>query len=169
MYEIPVFSAVTWMLPLAGKKGMHWQFNRTTNPYSTSAWHADACCHPKRSGHLILSLVIAFCLLEEEKAMLSLSTSDTADGEHDFTSDATPVMREPIYLSPEEDDVYVSGEIGGTVIDFTHPDNKAWEKNLLSNIGWEWFADNKVSVVYVVLLCHNLLAMHCDNITDLFW
>jgi len=41
MYEIPVFSAVMWMLPLAGKKGMEWQFNRTINPYSTSAWHTD--------------------------------------------------------------------------------------------------------------------------------
>ena len=42
MYEIPVFSAVIWMLPLAGKKGTDWQFNATVNPYSTSAWHADA-------------------------------------------------------------------------------------------------------------------------------
>ena len=49
MYEIPVFSAVIWMLPLAGKRGIDWQFNRTANPYNTADWHADRCCHPKVS------------------------------------------------------------------------------------------------------------------------
>ena len=59
MYEIPVFSAVIWMLPLAGKKGIDWQFNRTANPYNTADWHADRCCHIGISGILVyMSFVV---------------------------------------------------------------------------------------------------------------
>lgn len=50
LYEIPVFSASIWMLPLASKLGIEKQFPKqfdTTNPYSTHDWHADACCHRK--------------------------------------------------------------------------------------------------------------------------
>jgi hypothetical protein len=50
LYEIPVFSASIWMLPLASKLGMEKQFPKQfglTNPYSTLDWHADACCHRK--------------------------------------------------------------------------------------------------------------------------
>ena len=145
MYEIPVFSAVIWMLPLAGKRGLYWQFNRTANPYNTAAWHADACCHPKPSGHLVLSLVLAHCILEEEKIMLSYSDQDTAYGQRDFTIDNPPSMREPLYLSPDEDNMFVmnnSTSAGG--FDFTDPDGeKSWKKSIVSNTGWSWYADNK--------------------------
>lgn len=35
IYEIPVFSASIWILPLSSKQGTAWQFNGT-NPYATS-------------------------------------------------------------------------------------------------------------------------------------
>jgi len=144
-YEIPVFSSVIWMLPLAGKKGIDWQFNGTVNAYSTSAWHADACCHPKPSGHLILSLVLAYCIMEEERVMLSYNELDTADGERDFTMDATPTMREPLYLSPQEDDLYVRNNLTYSGFDFTDPSKgeKSWENIIVARDGWTWYADNK--------------------------
>ena len=42
MYEVPVFSAVIWMLPMAGKRGKYWQFNSTLYPYASSTWHSDS-------------------------------------------------------------------------------------------------------------------------------
>lgn len=50
LYEIPVFSASIWMLPLASKLGVKYQFPKEfeelniTHPYSTGDWHADRCC-----------------------------------------------------------------------------------------------------------------------------
>ena len=59
----------------------------------TADWHADACCHSKAAeGHLILSLVLAHCFIEEEKIMLSYNEKDTASGERDFTMDSSPTM-----------------------------------------------------------------------------
>ncbi|KAL7544982.1 hypothetical protein ACHAWF_008356 [Thalassiosira exigua] len=143
IYEIPVFSAVIWMLPLSMKKGRDWQFNRTENPYSTSAWHADACCHPPAQGHLILTLVIAYCMVEEEKIMMSYNEFDTAEGEHDFTMDTVPILRTPLYLSPEEDDMYVWSKTEA-VADFSDPNGeKDWKNIVAANEGWSWYADNK--------------------------
>eukprot|EP00581_Thalassiosira_minuscula_P011702 CAMPEP_0183718108 /NCGR_PEP_ID=MMETSP0737-20130205/11454_1 /TAXON_ID=385413 /ORGANISM="Thalassiosira miniscula, Strain CCMP1093" /LENGTH=541 /DNA_ID=CAMNT_0025947601 /DNA_START=302 /DNA_END=1923 /DNA_ORIENTATION=+ len=146
MYEIPVFSAVIWMLPLAGKKGRDWQFNRTANPYNTAAWHADACCHPPKKGHVLLSLILAYCLLEEQKVMQSDINFDIAPGQRDFTADiSSPILREPLYLSPEEDNMYVLQddlECGG--FDFTDPQKQeSWKDAVVANRGWDWFADNK--------------------------
>jgi len=157
MYEIPVFSAVLWMLPLSGKRGTAWQFNGTHNPHSTSRWHADACCHPKAGGHLILSLVIAYCIVEEEK----IYNNDGGDGgggqgiseeedaaTADFTMDEPPTMRDPLYLSPEEDDMYVNIENGkqrsGFAVDFSDPDGwESWKNAVVAKEGWTWYADNK--------------------------
>ncbi|KAL7538848.1 hypothetical protein ACHAXR_011284 [Thalassiosira sp. AJA248-18] len=143
IYEVPVFSAVIWMLPLAGRKGLHWQFNRTSNPYNTAAWHADSCCHPMPKGHLLLSLVLAHCIIEEEKIMLSYNGLDTAYGERDFTMDG--VMREPLYLSPDEDNMYVRNTLTAVRFDFTDPNagEKSWEPSIVANSGWSWHADNK--------------------------
>ena len=146
MYEVPVFSAVIWMLPLAGKKGIDWQFNTTLgNPYTTSVWHADACCHPKPPGHLILSLVLAYCIMEEEKVLLSYSELDKAEGEHDFTTDVTPVLREPLYLSPQEDELYVKNSLRYGGFDFTDSSKgeDSWKSAIKANNGWTWYADNK--------------------------
>lgn len=150
MYEIPVFSAVSWMLPLAGKKGSELQFEKKVYEYGTATWHTDQCCHPRRKGHRILSLVIAFCLLDEERALTSLQYSNRADIEHDFTADPVPFMRDPLYMSPEEDIAYVSTvDVEEEVIDFTNPDDKEeWEGKVAVNEGWTWFADNKFNDKY---------------------
>ena len=145
MYEIPVFSAVIWMLPLAGKRGIDWQFNRTANPYNTADWHADRCCHPKTGGHLLLSLVLAYCFIEEEKIMQSYNDDDTAYGERDFTMDASPILREPVYLSHDEDAMYVRDSLTTGGFDFTDSDagEKSWEESIVANSGWTYYADNK--------------------------
>eukprot|EP00584_Thalassiosira_punctigera_P008588 CAMPEP_0172535506 /NCGR_PEP_ID=MMETSP1067-20121228/7485_1 /TAXON_ID=265564 ORGANISM="Thalassiosira punctigera, Strain Tpunct2005C2" /NCGR_SAMPLE_ID=MMETSP1067 /ASSEMBLY_ACC=CAM_ASM_000444 /LENGTH=588 /DNA_ID=CAMNT_0013320443 /DNA_START=212 /DNA_END=1978 /DNA_ORIENTATION=- len=144
MYEIPVFSAVIWMLPLAGKQGRSMQYNRTHNPYATANWHTDACCHPRREGHLILNMVLAYCMVEEEKVMLSTEGDDMAYEENDFTADQIPILRDPIYLSPEEDSLYVHNELKYSGVDFTHSDygEKLWEDVIVANQGFEWYADN---------------------------
>lgn len=148
MYEIPVFSASIWHLPLASKLGTYLQFpNKTSeNPYGTNNWHADACCHPKRNGHLILNLVLVYNLIEEEKRMkFDKSINNAARIEDDFTIDKhKPILRDPIYLSPEEDDLYGKGESNGVSIDFTDPNGEdAWKQHVVANEGWTWYADNK--------------------------
>ena len=148
VYEIPVFSAVSWMLPMAGKKGHELQFEKT-HEFGTASWHTDKCCHPNRSVHKLLSLVIAFCLLEEERALTSLQYSDRADIEHDFTADPVPLMRDPLYLSSEEDIAYVTSiDAEERLIDFTNPDDNNWEGQVLVNEGWTWYADNKFNDKY---------------------
>ena len=54
MYEIPVFSVVTWLLPLATKKGVDQQYNASW-PWSTKSWHSDSCCQ-RTGGHHVLKL-----------------------------------------------------------------------------------------------------------------
>mmetsp|Transcript_29425 Transcript_29425/g.61397 ORF Transcript_29425/g.61397 Transcript_29425/m.61397 type:complete len:648 (+) Transcript_29425:113-2056(+) len=155
MYEIPVFSASIWMLPLAGKRGSGMQSNRTANPYATANWHTDTCCHPRLEGHLILNLVLAYCMVEEEKIMLLRSGDggDDADNnmvyeETDFTADDIPILRDPIYLSPEEEALYVIKDIPYAGVDFTQYNNDArgeqsFEKVIVANEGWMWYADNR--------------------------
>lgn len=145
LYEIPVFSASIWMLPLASKLGMEKQFPKqfdTTNPYSTHDWHADACCHPHPEGHKILALILAYCIVEEEKEMIS-NKSDKADIERDFTVDG--LLRDPVYLSEEEEAMYVQKDSDVTTdIDFTDPDGEMeWRKYALSVDSWTWYADNR--------------------------
>eukprot|EP00985_Skeletonema_marinoi_P021889 scaffold13677_cov138-Skeletonema_marinoi.AAC.3 len=103
VYEIPVFSAVSWMLPMA----------------------------------------------EEERALASLQYSDRADIERDFTADPVPLMRDPLYLSSEEDIAYVTSiDAEERLIDFTNPDDNNWEGKVLVNKGWTWYADNKFNDKY---------------------
>lgn len=145
MYEIPVFSASGWMLPLASKMGMRMQFNKT-NPYATSNWHVDACCHPRRNGHLILSMVLMHCMAEEEKSMQSVEATylDVNGIEHDYSADDNPLLREPIYLSPDEEAMYVRDEANQTIIDFTDPRGEMlWKDVVVANEGWKWYADNR--------------------------
>mmetsp|Transcript_13187 Transcript_13187/g.26784 ORF Transcript_13187/g.26784 Transcript_13187/m.26784 type:complete len:592 (-) Transcript_13187:14-1789(-) len=143
LYEIPMFSASVWMLPLAGKKGADWQFNKT-NPYSSINFHADRCCHPHREGHLILSLVLVYCLVQEEKNLLSFHREDTLDVEQDFTANPDPTLRDPIYLSEDEEALYVRHDSNSKLIDFTDPSaEKEWNKHVVQNDGWTWFADNR--------------------------
>jgi hypothetical protein len=144
MYEIPVFSASIWMLPLASKMGTAWQFNRTHNPYSTSLWHTDKCCHPNAEGHRILSLILAYCITEEEKLLKSTDDDSIGVVERDMT--LNNILRDPIYLSPEEDTFYVFnvGRNETVDIDFTDPNgDRIWKDVVVANDGWVWFADNK--------------------------
>jgi hypothetical protein len=143
MYEIPVFSASIWMLPLASKNTTEWQFDRANNPFSTSFWHTDKCCHPNDEGHRILSLILAYCITEEEKHM-GAGNTDSESVERDLNLDGH--LRDPIYLSPEEDPIYVmnNDEIDAIDIDFTNPKDEASFKEYVAvNDGWRWYADNK--------------------------
>ena len=143
MYEIPVFSASIWMLPLASKNGTAWQFDRANNPYSTSWWHTDKCCHPSAEGHRILSLVLIYCMVEEEKILLESGNDPIMSIEHDMTLKGN--LRDPIYLSPDEDSIYVHNARGNDTIDidFTDPrGEKVWGNFLVTNEGWKWYADN---------------------------
>ena len=146
MYEIPVFSASIWILPLSGKLGGVKQFDPNgTYPYATDKWHTDACCHPRAEGHLILGLVLAYCLVEEEKVMDVEGGESMLDVEADFTALDTPLLRDPIYLSSEEEDLYVQNNLAHSFsLDFTDPSDgeDAWKDAKLTNEGWTWHADN---------------------------
>lgn len=141
LYEIPVVSASIWMLPLASKMGMEWQFNYTHNRHSTSRWHADKCCHPRKEGHRILVVILAYNILKEEEDMLQ--SNDVPIDEKDWTLQG--IMRDPVYLSPEEESLYVLNEANDAFsIDFTDPNGwDVWNKYFVTNNGgWKWDADN---------------------------
>ncbi|KAL3782911.1 hypothetical protein HJC23_004890 [Cyclotella cryptica] len=143
LYEIPVFSANVWMLPLASKMGTSWQFNNTHNPYSTARWHADRCCHPHKEGHRILVMILAYCIVQEEEHMLQLSNEKIEDVERDMT--LYGFMRDPVYLSPEEESLFVLNKVGDAFnIDFTDPDGQAqWNDKVTNDGRWKWYADNR--------------------------
>lgn len=161
LYEIPVFSASIWMLPLASKLGVEQQFPKhfgRTNPYSTQDWHADVCCHPHPEGHKILSLVLAYCMVEEEEELIrvqSIQNLDKASIEQDFTMKG--VLRDPVYLSPTEEEMYVKMDINTSIdIDFTDPDGeKNWEKYVLAMDGWKFYADNADNDKYGLISSEN--------------
>lgn len=149
MYEVPVFSAVSWLLPLAGKRGTELLINKTLYEFGTASWHTDRCCHPSKRGHKLLSLVLAFCLLEEEKAVMSHQYSHLADIEQDLTANQYPVLRDPLYLSTEEDKAYVtSADEEERLIDFTNPDDNDWQEHVPVKEGWSWYADNNFNDKY---------------------
>ncbi len=144
LYEIPAISASIWMLPLASKGGSARMFS-STEKYSTTAWHTDTCCHPPIGGHLILSLILAYNMVEEEKVMANRMR--IADVERDLTADEG-LLRDPLYLSPEEDSMYVqtgdTESVERSEFDFEDPGGeKRWRENVVANEGWEWYADNK--------------------------
>lgn len=144
MYEIPLISASIWMLPLASKGGSARMFS-STEKYSTPAWHTDTCCHPPVGGHLILSLILAYNVVEEEKVMAR--RVHVADVERDLTADEG-LLRDPLYLSPEEDSMYVQIGVAESPerseLDFEDPSRETqWREKVVANEGWEWYADNK--------------------------
>ena len=144
LYEIPAISASIWMLPLASKGGSARQFSHTEK-YSTSAWHTDSCCHPPMNGHLILSLILAHNMVEEEKVLAKGMHS--AYVERDLTADEG-ILRDPLYLSPEEDNMYVQSGNSESAerfeLDFEDPSGEhVWKDKVVANEGWEWYADNK--------------------------
>jgi hypothetical protein len=127
------------------KKGVKRQFMKG-NPFSTDAWHhGEKCCHPHREGHLVLSLVLAYCLTEEEKFLLDHGDETKIHIEHDFTTDTEPPprLRDPLYLSPDEEDFYVQNSVTVTHIDFTDPNGEdKWKELLVAKKGWSLYADN---------------------------
>jgi len=151
LYDIPVFSASLFHLALASKLGTDVQFNFNEtrdghNPYGTNIWHADACCHPKADGHRVLALVLVYNFADELWRMendASVGHEDRMEG--DFTIDPRrPRMRDPVYMSPEEERLYVRGSSDGVAIDLTDPDGEdKWRGEIVASEGWTWFADNK--------------------------
>ena len=83
--------------------------------------------------------------MEEEKVLLSYSELDKAEWEHDFTTDVTPVLREPLYLSPQEDELYIKKSLTYGGFDFTvsSKGDDSWKSAIKANDGWTWYADNK--------------------------
>ena len=66
---------------------------------------------------------MAYCIVEEEQTMISYNELDTTDGERDFSMNETPTMQDPLYLSPEEDDLSVRNNRIYSVVDFSDPSN----------------------------------------------
>ena len=135
-------SASVWMLSQHSKMGISRQF-MPGNPFSTYAWHnGQKCCHPLRDGHLVLSLVLSYCLVEEEKYMFNNNES-MIPIEHDATMREQPKLRDPIFLSPEEDKLYVRNDIDVREFDFTDPSKETmWGESVVLNEGFSFFADN---------------------------
>ena len=72
-----------------------------------------------------------------------LNLSERADIEKDFTIEG--LLRDPVYLSSEEEEMYVQKETKvATEIDFTDPNGEdAWKKYTMLIEYWKWYADNK--------------------------
>ena len=144
MYGIPVCSVTSWFIPLSRRRGVDEQFGKyEDNIYSSSAFHADDCCHPRREGHRLLALVLAFCIHDEENVMKV--PSDRAPGEHDLSADPEPILPDPLYLSPEEDRAYINNSnLESKGYDFTDI-RKQWEDDeaVVASKGWSWYADSR--------------------------
>lgn len=62
-----------------------------------------------------------------------------------------PNLREPLYISPDEDNLYVhnNGKDAKEAVsyDFTNPDGESvWKNAIKVNNLWKWYADNKDKV-----------------------
>ena len=151
-------SVVQWLLPMSNKLGLEASMFSNKWPYSTANWHADKCCHPKKAGHKVLALTLAHCFAEEEKMMLSGLHDSAVPEEQDYTLDQTnPILRTPLYLSPEEDKAYVwNDKANQTELDFSDPESKStWESQLVMNDGWTWYADNKEQDKFGIIANNN--------------
>ena len=74
---------------------------------------------------------------------MSYNDEHPARIEHDFTADAEPRLRDPIYLSPDEDNFYVHNSMEVNGLDFTDPSGEeAWRDSIVLNKGWSFYADN---------------------------
>jgi hypothetical protein len=92
---------------------------------------------------LILSLILAYNVVEEEKIMSRGIYS--VDAECDLTAE-TGFLRDPLYLSVEEDSIYVRNFNSDNAVEFNFEDPKGedmWKNKVVSNEGREWYADNK--------------------------
>ena len=94
----------------------------------------------------MISLVLAYCMVEEERFMPSYNDKQKLQIEHDFTADDDELKKlcDPIYLSPDKDDLYVHNikDVGG--LNFTDPSNEAsWNETVILNKGWSHYADNR--------------------------
>jgi hypothetical protein len=81
--------------------------------------------------------------VEEEMLLFQSKKEIVQNIEHDWT--IHDILRDPIYLSPEEESLYVrDGVKDALIIDFTDPDSESqWRDKLVTNDGpWEWYADN---------------------------
>ena len=76
------------------------------------------------------------------------NSSDLTNVERDLSADKS-LLRDPLYLSPEEETMYVragmmSHASQDNVLDFTDPNGESiWKEKVILNEGWTWFADNK--------------------------
>ncbi len=71
----------------------------------------------------------------------------SADVERDLTADEG-ILRDPLYLSPEEDSMYVRSENSESFeryeLDFEDLSGEnLWKDKVVANEGWEWYPDNK--------------------------
>lgn len=142
-YEIPMISANVWLLPLATKLGIDMQHNKSY-PFSTNHWHTDPCCHPRHAGHRVLALTLAYALEEERKVMQQ--GEELSEWEYDLTTNDDPFLRLPMYLSQEEEDLWVqnsASSVNLTIVDFQDPTSTSWRDALVANEGWDLFADNR--------------------------
>ena len=79
--------------------------------------------------------------------MSQVNKFDKADAERDFTALDAPILRNPLYLSQQEDEQYVTNqsqyECGD--VDFTDSSSgeKTWQSLIMANEGWDWYADNQ--------------------------
>ena len=96
----------------------------------------------KAGGHLVLNLILAWSLIDEERRIGTAKF----EIEHDYTTDDNPVLRDPIYLSEEEDDLYVKGSaVIFAGLDFSDGTlgGDTWKESVKLNEGWTHLADNK--------------------------
>ena len=88
-------------------------------------------------------MVLAYCLVEEEKVLLSGAEEGKLHVETDFTATEEALLRTPLYLSPDEDALYVQNNASYSGVDFTDPGGaKSWMDNIVAAKGWTWHADN---------------------------
>jgi len=137
-YGVPTFSVVDGVFKHAYK------LNRTgmfTNDliFSTSRFHADACCHPFWTGHYLLAATLIYNLNEE----LGWAGVEVTQEEKDWTAMSPPRLPTPLRLTEQEDEVYVRQGVFMS-LNFMHPSGRAYNSSRLKkHVNWEWVADNK--------------------------
>ena len=139
-YGIPLFSVVNYLLPTASRRGRDMMFDTTDNQYSISAWHADACCHPKQEGHTVLAVTLAYNIVKEMNYMLAHTEESEADV--DYSQQDPPIMRQALKLSPEEVLEYVV-KASPFLLDLTKPTVSVELTGSIVATNWRHYADNK--------------------------
>ena len=76
--------------------------------------------------------------------MISRKEVDRHFEEQDYTMHDPPLLRDALYLSPEEDELYVKNNSTSVLLDFTNPNGEEkWKSSIVSNNNFTWYADNK--------------------------